>query len=718
MTRSSAPLFRLRSLAGAAAVAVVLGSAGVPVSARAETPAAPSTAPSTAPATDPAAAPASAPGAAVPVDEPTAPVTAAPATDGTVAVSAVVVDPQGADVVTVEVAPSAVARTTAELRAEPGVVSVSVDSPVQATAVDPRLPEQWGWYDLNLDRVPAGIASGSGQLVAVIDSGVDASHPDLAGRVRCDLGTDFVGDAFTTASGGNGCVDPNGHGTHVAGTVGAIAGNGIGVAGMSAAQILPIRVLGANGSGWSSDIADAVIYAVDQGASVINMSLGGSANTAYDAAVRYAIERNVVVVASAGNNRMDGNTASYPGATPGVLSVAASDEAGASAGYSYSGATNFITAPGSSVLSTSATDPSGYQRMSGTSMAAPHVAGVLARYRALYPAKTVAQIRSAVQTTAIDIEAPGKDNNTGYGLLDAYELLTGQQSPARTGVTAPGEPTALRASAGNTSVGVTWGAPAFTGGSPVAGYVVQAVSAGGEVELWVGASARSATVNGLVNGRAYRVYVTAYNATWYGNPAIGPSVTPRAPTVPAAPAIGAATPGNSAVLVRWSAAAANGSAVSSYTVRAYRGPGLVKTVTASGSATSLLVTGLVNGYGHTFTVTARNGVGEGPTSARGANVVPRTVPSAPRIGTASPANGSAVVRWAAPASNGGASVTGYQVRVYRGSTYVKTVTVSPRSSAVTIGGLSRRVGHRFLVIAVNAAGAGRSSAWSATVVPR
>ena len=127
--------------------------------------------------------------------------------------------------------------------------------------------------------------------------------------------------------------------------------------------------------------------------------------------------------------------------------------------------TNFITAPGSSVLSTSATDPSGYQRMSGTSMAAPHVAGVLARYRALYPSKTVAQVRAAVQATAIDIEAPGKDNNTGYGLLDAYELLTGQQSPVRTGVTAPGEPTALRVTAGNRSVSVSWGAPLFTGGS-------------------------------------------------------------------------------------------------------------------------------------------------------------------------------------------------------------------------------------------------------------
>jgi hypothetical protein len=252
----------------------------------------------------------------------------------------------------------------------------------------------------------------------------------------------------------------------------------------------------------------------------------------------------------------------------------------------------------------------------------------------------------------------------------------------------------------------------------VVGYVIQAVSASDEKQLWLGASARSATVSGLVNGRAYRVYVTAYNSTWYGNPAIGSSVTPRAPTVPSGPAIGTPTAGNASVLVRWTAAVANGSAVTSYTVKAYRGTTLVTTVTAAGTATSVQVTGLVNGHGHTFTVTARNGVGYGPASARSATAVPRTVPTAPRIGTAAAGTGSAVVRWAAPASNGGAPITGYQVRVYTGSTLLKTVTVGPGSTSVTIGGLARRVGHRFLVIAVNAAGSSPTSAWSGTVVPR
>ena len=153
-------------------------------------------------------------------------------------------------------------------------------------------------------------------------------------------------------------------------------------------------------------------------------------------------------------------------------------------------------------------------------------------------------------------------------------------------------------------------------------------------------------------------------------------------------------------------------------MKAYRGSTLVKTLTVAGTATSVQVSGLANGHGHTFTVTARNGVGYGPSSARSATVVPRTVPTAPRIGTASAGSASAVVRWAAPVSNGGAAITGYQVRVYRGSTLLKTVAVGPSGTSTTVGGLARRVGHRFVVVATNAAGSSPTSAWSATVTPR
>ena len=150
------------------------------------------------------------------------------------------------------------------------------------------------------------------------------------------------------------------------------------------------------------------------------MSLGGGYSSAYDDAIRYAVERGVVVVASAGNNRQSGNAVNYPAASPGAFAIAASESTGRSAPYSYSGATNLVTAPGSYVHSTSSTG--GYGAMSGTSMAAPNASAVIARYRDAHPAATVAQIRALVQATAIDMEALGRDDPTALDLAFGVPL--------------------------------------------------------------------------------------------------------------------------------------------------------------------------------------------------------------------------------------------------------------------------------------------------------
>jgi subtilisin family serine protease len=713
VSRVSLSPLRRRSAVVTAAVTVVLTSVGLPVGVAAAGDEAPQL-----PVVDLPVATA--------VDEaaPVAPETPEPDADPTV--SAVVRTPTGITVVSREAAPSQVAEVTADLRDEPGVVDVAVDTPVSLMAVnDPYHPQQWGLSDLNLmdDSIP-GAADGSGVKVAVLDTGVLATHEDLAGRVRCDLGADFTVSA--TASSGNGCIDPHGHGTHVAGTIAAISDNGIGVTGLSAAEIIPVRVLSAEGWGSSSGIVAGIRWAVDHGASVINMSLGGPSNALFDDAVQYALAHNVVVVAAAGNNREDGNAVNYPGATPGVFSVASLDWRGVSSWFSYSGPTNLITAPGSDIVSTSITSAK-YASMSGTSMATPHVAGIIARYRDGHPTATVAEIRSAVASTAIDLEAPGKDNNTGYGLIDAYELLTGQQSPARTWVTAPGEPTNFAISPRSGSLALTWGAPAYTGGAAIQGYYVNVFrgttmeTATFVTQVQTGGTARNMTVSGLTNGASYFLFLAAYhsNGDLYGNAVFNRTpVRPTAPAAPGAPAIGAPVPGNAAVTVRWSAAGANGSAITAYTVRAYRGTTLVKAITAAGTATSAAVTGLANGTAYTFTVTARNGVGTGPTSARSVAVVPKTRPGTPGIGAPSAGRAAAVARWSAPVSNGGSAITSYVVRAYRGTTLVKTVTVGPSARSVTVGGLAAGTRYAFTVTAVNAVGAGYASARSATVIPR
>jgi hypothetical protein len=279
----------------------------------------------------------------------------------------------------------------------------------------------------------------------------------------------------------------------------------------------------------------------------------------------------------------------------------------------------------------------------------------------------------------------------------------------------PGAPTLAAPNLGNGAVRVKWAPPSVQGASPVTGYTVRAYRGSTLLRTTTtAASARDLLVTGLANGTAHTFTVDAKNASGAG-PVATVTATPR--TVPGAPRIGAPTPGAGSALVRWAAPLSNGGApVTGYTVRAYRGTSLVKTVTAAGSATSVTVTGLANGSSHTFQVAAANAAGSGSSSARSTAVVPRTKPAAPRITSVNAGRSAATVYWAAP-SNGGAALSTYLVRAYRGTTLVKSVRVKATTKGLAVSGLAAGVTHRLTVAAVNVAGEGAPSA-SAYVVPK
>ena len=262
-------------------------------------------------------------------------------------------------------------------------IGVDIAHPVTASTLsnDTYRSKQWALTRFNAESVWKK-STGSGVVVAVVDTGVTASQADLKGHVLS--GRDFVAP-------GTPATDQNGHGTHVAGIIAAVAGNHRGVAGLAKnARILPVRVLDADGSGSSDDVAKGIIWAADHGAKVINLSLGATESDnagTCGGGVRH-LEELVVVAAAAGNDGcsagllgLGATQPSYPAAYPGVLGVGAISSNGAVASYSDCGSWVDVVAPGSNIVSTMIDRPNselgcpsgtGYCTLSGTSMATPY----------------------------------------------------------------------------------------------------------------------------------------------------------------------------------------------------------------------------------------------------------------------------------------------------------------------------------------------------------
>ncbi|GAA2490254.1 S8 family serine peptidase [Terrabacter carboxydivorans] len=316
------------------------------------------------------------------------------------------------------------------LGADPSVAEVTLDYVRQASATpnDPAFAYDQDY--LKTVRVPTAWDRSKGslnQVVAVIDTGVDGTHPDLLGRTVA--GYNAITNAPIPAGAAS---DDNGHGSMVSGIIAAGTDNGEGIAGVAwTAKVMPVKVLDANGAGADSDVVEGINWAVSQGAKILNLSLGGDADSpVLHAAVTNAVAHGAVVVVAAGNWGDD--VPQYPAAYPEAVAVGATDTSGGLTDFSSYGPWVDVTAPGWGILSTTVADATGndnYAYGDGTSFSAPIVAGVVALIRTQSPTLTPAQVLARLRSTARDAGPRGVDPYYGAGVVDATNALGGGWAP-------------------------------------------------------------------------------------------------------------------------------------------------------------------------------------------------------------------------------------------------------------------------------------------------
>ncbi|MFG1607308.1 S8 family serine peptidase [Actinoplanes sp. NPDC049265] len=384
---------------------------------------------------------------------------------------------------TVDVPRDKVASVADELRADPDVAYVEPDHIAHAAAVvtpdDPYFGQQWGIAKTRVSTAWTASRGSSAITVAVVDTGVKRM-PDLVGNLL--QGYDFVNDD-------NDPTDDDGHGTMTAQVIAATPNNGVGVAGICwTCKILPVKVLGAGGSGSYSDIAAGIRYAADRGADIINLSLGGSADSqVLRAAVAYAVSKNALVIAAAGN---EGSAAThYPAAIPSALAVGATTPGDARYPWSNYGASWVdVAAPGCNpALNTAGV----LTNFCGTSSATPFASGVAALLAAAKPGTTPARIRTALTATAVKLA--GNWLPAGSGRIDAVAALGSVRGQA-VDVTGP-------------VATITRGAPSGAHVANTSPYGVRATDSSGvtRIEMIV-----NGTVVGRVTGSAYTFAVPVW----------------------------------------------------------------------------------------------------------------------------------------------------------------------------------------------------------------
>lgn len=319
------------------------------------------------------------------------------------------------------------------LKHHPKLKFAELDKRVSAAFVpnDPYLGSQWSITKINAPTA-WDTTRGSGVTIAILDTGVSASHPDLAANLVPGWNV-FDNNSDTS--------DVHGHGTAVAGSAAAASNNGTGVAGVAgAAKIMPIRIADANAYAYWSTVAQGLTWAADHGARVANISYAGVAGSAaVQSAAQYMKNKGGLVVVCAGNNGIDEN---QPVSST-MIPVSATDPSDLKTSWSSYGQFVAVSAPGINIWTTARSG--GYESWWGTSMASPVTAGVVALMMSANPALSVAQVETLLYASAVDLGAPGRDPIYGYGRVDAAAAVSAalastaaDTAPPSASITSPG----------------------------------------------------------------------------------------------------------------------------------------------------------------------------------------------------------------------------------------------------------------------------------------
>ena len=506
------------------------------------------------------------------------------------------------------------------LRNDPNVLSVELDQPMYALGTQNPTPS-WGLDRIDQRALPLDSTftekdNGVGVDVYIVDTGIYTPHFEFTGRLSA---------GFTAIADGNGTVDCNGHGTHVAGTT---AGTTYGIA--KSATLIPVRVLDCTGSGSTTGVIAGLDWIVTNHVAgkpaVANMSLGGSASTALDTAVQNVINDGVVMAVAAGNSNANACNSS-PSRAPNAITVGATgafyagETTDSRSGYSNYGTCLDIFAPGSNIVSSWMGSTTATNTISGTSMATPHVAGVAAVLFGRYPTSTPAQIATMLRNSA----TPNVVLAAGTGSPNYLLYLDPLGGPIATPTpVAPSAPTIVSVTPGNTSLSI-----AFTAGSAGSSAITTYQYSFNGGTSWLprqaGTTASPIAITGLVNGTTYSVSIRAVSLD--GNGTASAPFSATIPTAPGTPTIGTATAnaGRTAT-VTWTLGSNGGSAITSHVVTAYlNGSGTAaKSVTVNGAtAVTASVTGLTVGGSYTFKVQARNAYGNSVLSSASNAIIAR-----------------------------------------------------------------------------------------------